>query len=119
MLNSTYTWGTAPNNLTYVRQYGDKDKGAFSVAGLTLSTARTKTVSHQSAANGSTRSMVDFSQSMPIPGSTNGSVAIARAYVVIQRPSFMTETEAKYLVDHVRASLADATFVTAILNRES
>lgn len=118
MLNNTYTWGTAPNNLTYVKQFGDKDKSMYSISGLTPSTAQTQTVSHQSASAGSTRSMLDFTKVMPIPGSTNGGTQAARAYFVFQRPSFMTENEAKCLADHVRAALADTTFVTAFFNRE-
>lgn len=119
MLNNTYTWGTAPNNLTFVKLYGDAGKAPFSVSGLTPSTARTLTVSHQPAAGGTTRSMIRFDRVDPVVGSTTGAVKRSSAYLVLAPSSEQSDQEKRYMLAHIAAALADSTFVTAFLNGEA
>lgn len=119
MLNNTYTWGTAPNNLTFVKLFGDAGKAPYSVAGLTASTARTMTVSHQSATGGTTRSMLRFDRIDPVTGTTSGATKRSSAYLVLAPSSEQTDAEKRYMLAHIAAALADTTFVTAFLNGEA
>lgn len=119
MLNNTYTWGVAPNNLTFVKLYGDAGKAPFAVAGLTPATARTLTVSHQPASGGTTRSMIRFDRSDPVAGSTSGAFKRSSAYLVLAPSSEQSDAEKRYMLAHIAAALADATFVTAFLNGEA
>lgn len=119
MLNSTYTWGTAPNNLTFVKLFGDAGKAPFAVQGLTPSTARTMTVSHQPAANGAVRSMIRVDRTDPVAGSPVGATKRSSAYIVLASSAEQSDAERRYMLDHLKAALSDAAFVTAFLNGEA
>lgn len=116
---STYTWGTAPYNYAYNKQYAGKGIAKFSVSGLTPDSDRSFTVSYQTSKDGTERSMFDVSRVMPVPGSTTGATKTARCYTVLVRPSFMTDAEAAELIDANRTVAANAGFVTSFLNQET
>jgi hypothetical protein len=117
MLNNTYTLGVTPDNLTYVKLYPDANKSRFSVTGLAPSLAKTLDISHQVSGRNQ-RSMASVDWNVADPASTTGGTAQARAYFVVQRPDFMSETEAKKLISHLETLIKDGTFLSAFLNRE-
>jgi hypothetical protein len=119
MLDPTYTLGTTPNNLVFSRRGGDEDSSAYSVQGLTPSTARTMSVAHQSTKNGGTRSVISLDEVDVNPGSPQGNTETTRVYIVIQRPSFKTAAQLKGTVDRIKSIVSNTTLVDALLNAEA
>lgn len=119
MLEDTYTWGTAPNNLTFVKLTSDANKAPYSVRGLSASNARTMLVSHQPAAGGTTRSMIRFDRVDPVVGSTSGAVKKSSAYIVLAPSSEQSNAEKMAMLQHLNAALNDSTFLAGFLNGEA
>lgn len=118
MLQDSYTLGVTPNNLTFVKRFPDANKSQFSVSGLSANAARTLTVSHQPAANGDVRTMIDLSEVDVDPGSTSGATKTTRCYLVLQRPATKSAADVKSIFARLKTLVDDTAFQDKILNQE-
>lgn len=63
--------------------------------------------------------MLRFDRTDPVVGSTSGASKRGSAYLVLAPTSEQSDQEKRYMLAHIAAALADATFVTAFLNGEA
>jgi hypothetical protein len=118
MLLNTYTLGTSGDQLVFDKQFDDKGASYFSVAGLTPSTKKTLTISHQPASNGSVRTLVDLTETFVNPSSVTGATADQRVFFVIQRPSFGTAAAIQSARVRLKTLVDDSAFWAKLLNQE-
>lgn len=86
MLADTQALGASGTLLTYGKLYGDAQAGArYSVSGLPLSSQATYSVQHKVDKSKTTRTLIDLSTNVPVPGSTTGAYTTRRVYLNIVR----------------------------------
>lgn len=117
-LADSYTIGTAPNNLTYVKQFADASGSQFVVSGGTLASLKTMSVKDQTSKGGVTRRTIDLTTNVPVPGSTTGEYRARRMYVVIVQNSFDSAADVKGDFSRLATICGDTTFQDKVLAGE-
>lgn len=86
MLADTLTLGVSGTALNFVKRFGDAQLGAsYTVVGEALDAAHNFTVKNTVDRSGTTRTLIDLSTNVPIPGSTTGAYRTRRVYLNIVR----------------------------------
>lgn len=118
MLLDTYTWGAAGDALVFDKRFDAEGKAQFAVGGLSVSNARVLTVSHQRQSGGKVRTLLDFTETDPIPDSTTGATVQNRVYAVLDFSIYKTEAQKLSAIARFAASLSNVAFVTKLIRGE-
>lgn len=118
MLNTTYTFGTAPYNWAFSKQFDEANKTVYSVPDLPAAEAKKLTVSKQLTKSGGSRHLVDISVTRAVPGSTSGQTYVDRVYLVTERSKYTVAADIKGQENTLLALCANITFQTSKLAGE-
>jgi hypothetical protein len=91
MLADTLTLGASPDNLDYVRQYGDAGKSNFGVRNTAVNAARIFRISHTvGKSNGRRRSVAQLVDTDVDPSSVVGKTEDSLLHIVLDASVFKT-----------------------------
>jgi len=116
MLTDTQSLGTVV--VSFIKRAYQGTSSLFSPTGDTPSAMRTLRVSHEVAKSGKViNTLYAVSHVKADPASTTGGTAVAAVQVKIIRPSFVTATDMKLIIDQVKTGLS-TTVQDQLLNQE-
>jgi len=117
MLADTLTLGTGGNELTYGKHYGDAQSGAYySVASLSTDNTQSLAVQSQLDKSKARRTLIDFRQNVPIPGSTSAAYGVLRAYINFVVPSHVDRADVLEHCARMGSLLGNTTVMNNILD---